>query len=94
MVEIKQAVILAGGRGIRLAPLTDDLPKPMVDVNGTPFIMHLINKLKMQGILEVVILTGYLGDLIEKHFAKNPISEISIVCVHGPNNWDTGQRII
>jgi histidinol-phosphate phosphatase family protein len=94
MLEIKQAVILAGGRGIRLAPLTDDLPKPMVDVNGTPFIMHLINKLKMQGISEVVILTGYLGDLIEKYFAKNPISEISIVCVRGPDDWDTGQRII
>jgi histidinol-phosphate phosphatase family protein len=94
MLEIKQAVILAGGRGIRLAPLTDNLPKPMVDVNGIPFIMHLIKKLKKQGISHVVILTGYLGDLIEQYFAKNPIPEISIVCVRGPNDWDTGQRII
>ena len=94
MLEIKQAVILAGGRGIRLAPLTDNLPKPMVDVNGSPFILHLIKKLKTQGVSDVIILTGYLGDLIEQYFAKNPIPEISIVCVRGPNDWDTGQRII
>jgi D-glycero-D-manno-heptose 1,7-bisphosphate phosphatase len=94
MLTIKQAVILAGGRGIRLAPITDNLPKPMVDINGKPFIQRIIEKLKDQGVSEVVILTGYMGDLIEEYFVKNTISELSIVCVRGPNNWDTGQRII
>lgn len=94
MLKIKQAVILAGGRGIRLAPITDNLPKPMVDINGKPFIQLIIEKLKDQGVSEVVILTGYLGDLIEEYFVKNTISELSIVCVRGPNDWDTGQRII
>ena len=48
MLTIKQAVILAGGRGIRLAPITDNLPKPMVDINGKPFIQRIIEKLKDQ----------------------------------------------
>ena len=94
MLTIKQAVILAGGRGIRLAPITDNLPKPMVDINGKPFIQRIIEKLKDQGVSEVVILTGYLGDLIEEYFVKNTISGMSILCVRGPNDWDTGQRII
>ena len=56
MLKIKQAVILAGGRGIRLAPITDNLPKPMVDINGKPFIQLIIEKLKDQ---ERVVHIGY-----------------------------------
>jgi len=66
--KIKQAVILAGGRGERLRPLTDNIPKPMVPVLGNPFLEHLVRMLRQQGIEKVLFLTGYLGDVIEKHF--------------------------
>jgi mannose-1-phosphate guanylyltransferase/phosphomannomutase len=62
MPSVKQAVILAGGRGKRLAPITDSLPKPMVDVNGEPFLAHLMRLVTNQGITQVSVLTGYRGD--------------------------------
>lgn len=68
MKKIKQAVILAGGRGERWRPLTDTIPKPMISVNGKPFLEHLINLLKRNGISEVLILGGYLAEKIEDYF--------------------------
>lgn len=63
-----QAVILAGGLGTRLRPLTESVPKPMVPVAGRPYLEHQIELLRRQGIEDVVLLTGYLGEQIEKHF--------------------------
>ncbi len=67
-MQITQAVILAGGAGTRLQPFTLNSPKPMIKVNGKPFLEHLILHLKDNGIKEVIILTGYLGEKIEKYF--------------------------
>jgi len=53
------ALILAGGRGERLRPLTDTIPKPMVKVKGRPIIWYQIAWLKDQGITDVMILCGY-----------------------------------
>lgn len=63
-----QAVILAGGLGVRLRPLTLTVPKPMVPVAGKPFLEHQIAMLREQGVDEVVLLTGYLSQAIEDHF--------------------------
>lgn len=65
---IKQAVILAGGKGKRLRPFTYNNPKPMIPINGRPFLEYLIEMLKDNGIEEVVILIGYLGDKIKEYF--------------------------
>jgi len=61
-----KAVILAGGRGSRLMPLTDSVPKPLVIVGDKPVIFHVLDKAKEQGIDEVVITLGYLGNKIEQ----------------------------
>ena len=63
-----QAVILAGGLGTRLWPITRDIPKPMVPVAGKPYLEHQISLLGRQSIDDIVLLTGYLGDQIEDHF--------------------------
>lgn len=63
-----QAVILAGGLGTRLWPLTREVPKPMVPVGGKPYLEHQLCLLAEQGIRDVVLLTGYLGDQIEERF--------------------------
>lgn len=68
MTGIRQAVILAGGEGIRLRPLTDGVPKPMVLVNNRPFLEYLVDMLKENGIDEVVLLLGYLPEKITQHF--------------------------
>lgn len=67
---IKQAVILAGGRGSRLRPFTDTNPKPMVPINGRPFLEYLIEMLKENGIQEVVLLVGYLPEKIQEYFGN------------------------
>jgi D-glycero-D-manno-heptose 1,7-bisphosphate phosphatase len=64
----RQAVILAGGRGSRLRPLTDTMPKPMVPFHGKPFLQYLIEHLKEQGFERVLLLLGYLPQVIIDHF--------------------------
>lgn len=54
-----QAVILAGGRGTRMQPITKDRPKPMVPVLGRPFLEYQIEQLREQGFERVLILLGY-----------------------------------
>lgn len=62
MEEIRQAVILAGGQGTRLRPLTFTTPKPLIEVAGKPFVQHLIEHLRDEGVEEVVLLTSYLHE--------------------------------
>jgi NDP-sugar pyrophosphorylase family protein len=63
-----QAVILAGGLGTRLLPLTEVIPKPMVQVGGVPYLRHQLQLLADQEIRDIVLLTGYLGEQIESYF--------------------------
>lgn len=57
-----KAMILAAGRGERLRPLTDTVPKPMVEVNKQPLIVYHIKRLAMMGITDIVINHAWLGD--------------------------------
>jgi len=57
---IKQAVILCGGRGERLGDITNEVPKPLVEVGGKPFVTYAINMLKGVGFTDIVLLVGYL----------------------------------
>lgn len=63
-----QAVILAGGRGTRLRPLTDIRPKPMIDFHGKPFLEYMLEMLRDQGFDRVLLLLGYMPDVIREHF--------------------------
>mgnify|MGYP001265000915 CR=1 FL=1 len=63
-----QVVILAGGLGTRLRPLTLTIPKPMVPIHGRPFLEYQIEWVKQFGFDRVLLLTGYLGERIEEHF--------------------------
>ncbi|MGL5294311.1 MAG: nucleotidyltransferase family protein, partial [Aeromonas sp.] len=56
-----KAMILAAGRGERMRPLTDQLPKPLLAVGGKPLIVHHIEKLKSAGVTELVINHAWLG---------------------------------
>jgi NDP-sugar pyrophosphorylase family protein len=63
-----QAVILAGGLGTRLRPLTLKVPKPMVDINGKPFLEIKLRDMLERGIRDYVFCVGYLGNMIEEYF--------------------------
>lgn len=60
--------MLAGGRGTRLAPLTDTLPKAMAPVAGRPFLWHLLRRLGEAGVREAVLLVGYRAPQIREYF--------------------------
>jgi len=63
-------VIMAGGQGVRLRPLTADCPKPMLKVSEKPMLEHIIEHARDQGFQRFVIAINYLGHMIESHFAQ------------------------
>jgi MurNAc alpha-1-phosphate uridylyltransferase len=81
-----QAVILAGGLGTRLRPVTDTVPKAMTPVLGRPFIDYQVELLRRNGITELVVCVGYLGEIIEHHLGDGRRFGVRIQYSHdGPN---------
>jgi NDP-sugar pyrophosphorylase family protein len=73
-----QCVILAGGLGTRMRPLTDVCPKNLLPVRGRPFAYHQLHWLASQGVSEVVYCIGHRGDLIRRYWAleSSPVRSI------------------
>ncbi|MBI5201868.1 MAG: nucleotidyltransferase family protein [Elusimicrobia bacterium] len=63
-----QAAIVAGGRGERLRPATDQIPKPMLPVGGKPLMEHLVRWLGRSGVGKAFLCLGYKPEAFEKHF--------------------------
>ena len=63
-----KAVILAAGKGTRMKELTQELPKPMLKVQGKPILEHIIEGVKSAGIRDIFIVTGYRAEVIEGYF--------------------------
>lgn len=68
MGKINKVAILVGGLGVRLRPITEKVPKPMVEVKGKPFLEYKINHIKKYGIKDIVLCVGYLGHIVEEYF--------------------------
>lgn len=90
---IRQAVILAGGLGTRMRPLTLTLPKPMIPIHNKPFLEYVVKLLKENGIEEVIILTGYLHEKIEDYFKDGEKFGLKIKYSFSPAEDETGTRI-
>lgn len=71
MNKIKKAIILVAGLGSRLGPLTTTNPKCMIEVNGVPIMVNALNHLLEVGITEVVIVVGYLSEVIRERMGSN-----------------------
>jgi len=67
-----QCVILAGGLGTRMRPLTDACPKTLLPVRGRPFAYHQLHWLAAQGVGEAIYCIGHRGDLIRRYWAMEP----------------------
>ncbi len=65
-----RAIILAGGKGVRLAPLTDVIPKPLVPLGGMPIMEVVIRQLKAHGFRRITLAVGYLSELIKAYFQE------------------------
>jgi len=77
------AVLMAGGKGERLRPLTEKTPKPLLPVGGKAIIDHNIDRLISYGIKHINVTVNYLAEQLEEHF-KNPFGEIQIQTVREP----------
>lgn len=86
----KQIVILAGGLGTRLRPITETVPKPMVIVGGEPYLHWQMLDLKRQGYLDVLLLVAYLGERIEAHFGHGADYGMNIQYSHEVEPMGTG----
>lgn len=73
-----QVVILAGGLGTRLIPVTYKTPKVMVEIDGAPFLYYLLELFKRKGFKEILMLVGYLGKQIESYFGNGDKFGLSI----------------
>lgn len=73
-----KAVILAAGKGTRMKELTDEIPKPMLRVQGTPILEHIVLGLKSAGVREVFIVTGFRAEVIEDYFGDGARWGLSI----------------
>ena len=63
-------VIMAGGKGARLRPFTENCPKPLVPVGGKPMLEHIIERAKLEGFSHFVLAINYLGHMIEEYFGN------------------------
>jgi NDP-sugar pyrophosphorylase family protein len=79
------AAILAGGLATRLRPLTDDVPKAMIDVDGQPFVAHQLRLLRSRGIARVVLCLGYKGSMVESFVGDGTAFGLEVAYSHdGP----------
>ncbi|MCM1448867.1 MAG: sugar phosphate nucleotidyltransferase [Clostridiales bacterium] len=74
------AVLMAGGRGERLRPMTDTLPKPLLPIDGKAIIDYNIEALAAAGITDVTVATRYLAEKLESHFSS-PVAGLHVKCV-------------
>src|SRR5947209_20537947 len=73
-----KAMVLAAGLGLRMRPLTERMPKPLVPVAGRPLLDHVLDKLADAGVREAVINVHYLPDQIIRHVAARPAPRVII----------------
>lgn len=77
------AVLMAGGKGERLRPLTENTPKPLLPVGGKAIIDHNIDRLISYGIKHINVTVNYLGEQLEKHF-REPRNKVQVKTVREP----------
>jgi len=88
-----QAVILAGGRGTRLLPLTEHSPKPMLAFHDRPFLEYLVEQLRQAGFTRVLLLLGYLPQVVMDHFGDGARFGVEITYSVTDVDNDTGTRL-
>ncbi len=74
-----KAVVLAAGKGTRMRELTQEIPKPMLRVQGRPILEHILEGLKSAGITEVFVVTGFRAETIEEYFGTGSRWGLKIV---------------
>ena len=93
MNSIDKAVLLVGGKGTRLMPLTTNTPKPMLKIAGVPVTEHQIVKAREAGIKEIVLATSYLAEVFEPYFGDGSRFGIKINTHSKPSHSELVVRL-
>ncbi len=86
-IYVKHALIIAAGRGSRFNADTTHRPKPLIELNGTPLILHVLRSAGSAGISRFTIITGYLGDVLEDYLGREAPAGMTVRCIRN-NEWD------
>ncbi|RLE85963.1 MAG: NDP-sugar synthase [Thermoprotei archaeon] len=90
---VRTAVILAGGKGTRLRPLTLSLPKPLVPVGNLPLLHHILKLLENDGFEKVIVIVNYMGDKIREYISKIGHSLELEIRIPNINSLDTADGV-
>src|SRR5215216_7210192 len=76
--KVTKAVLLAAGKGTRMRELTNELPKPMIEVRGKPILLHIVEGLRAAGITRVLIVVGWRAEVVRAYFGDGAKLGVSI----------------
>ena len=81
-----KTIIMAGGKGSRIAEINAEVPKPMIEICGKPILLHQIEVLKKQGFIDIILIIGHLGNIIEEFFGNGSTFGVNIqyICENEP----------
>ena len=91
VLDLPEAIILCGGKGERLRPITNDFPKPLVKINNIPILHYVVEHLKQFDIRNINIASGYKSSVLKKYFSENSYN-VSIK-IHNSGDVDIIKRI-
>lgn len=84
------AVLMAGGLGTRLSPMTDNCPKPLLRMGGKPILTHIIEQLRDQGVRRFILSVNYLAEMLVSHYGDGSEHDVYIDYVHETKRMGTG----
>lgn len=79
--KLKKALILAGGKGIRLRPITHEIPKPLMPIHGKSILEHVLDLFKKHGIKDIILSIGHLGNKIKEYFGDGKKFNVNITYI-------------
>ncbi len=88
------ALVLAGGLGTRIRHLTGEIPKPLVEVNGRPFLHWVIRGLKNKGVVNLYLLNHFRAEMIEEFARAETCAGFQITCITEPEPAGTGGSVL
>ncbi len=88
-----KAVIMAGGFGTRIQPLTNSIPKPMLPIMNRPMMEHILNKVKSAGITEIVVLLYFKPEVIKNYFKDGSDFGVNITYVRPDDDYGTAGAV-
>src|SRR6266487_2485319 len=91
--KIDKAVVLAAGRGTRMRELTNDIPKPMIEVRGKPVLQHIVKGLRDAGIRRSLVIVGYHAEAVRNFFGDGQRHNVGIEYVTQTVQDGTGRVV-